>query len=402
MPVPALFVVPFASDVGYAIETYVAGFHRAVTFLNDGDASHTHVSFTSITSGPRTGLPPGFANVLEYDFRAAADEQDERLRDYVQRHGIRVAMLLDAQPLSPLVTRMRRAGIECVVNFWGAEISSPFTGLRLWLRRVQLMLGHRRRADTLIFESEAMAQLAITGRGCPRSMIEVVYPGVDTTRFHPDAEQRAYVRREFGIRDDQLVVLYSGHVNDRKGVHKLVEAIADLVGRQRRTDLFFLICGNKGDEAAPYEERLRAAGVERQVRFAGYRRDMPRLMAGADIGVLPSFGWESFTMSVLEMQASGLPLVVSRLGGLPEAVAHERTGFVVEPGNVAELERAISRLADDDALRRRMGQNGRERVVAEFSLEVHQARLAAAIRRHLPNARAAGVASRQVTPASAR
>src|SRR6185369_11701245 len=115
------------------------------------------------------------------------------------------------------------------------------------------------------------------------------------------------------------IVLFAGHAHERKGIGTLLDAAALLHQRQRE-DVFILICGDRGDEAARWMRRIEGTGADRLVRFAGYRSDIATIMSHSDIGVIPSSGWDSFTVSSLELAASGLPVIVSRLGGLPEAV----------------------------------------------------------------------------------
>ena len=100
-------------------------------------------------------------------------------------------------------------------------------------------------------------------------------------------------------------------------------------------------------------------------------------------GVIPSTGWDSFPRTSVEMAASGLPVVASRLDGLPEAVLDKQTGLLFEPGNAAALANALEVLVDNPEIAARYGRQGRKRCEAELNLEVQRTRLLAVLRRYL-------------------
>lgn len=148
-----------------------------------------------------------------------------------------------------------------------------------------------------------------------------------------------------------------------------------------------LIVGDGPDRPA-LESELRRLGLEDRVRLAGERDDVPDLLASADVFVLSSVS-EGLPVSVLEAMAAELPVVASRVGGVPELVADGETGFLVPPRDPQALAAALERLVDDGELRRRLGAVGRVRAETRFGLnafrrahlELYAAELA---RRSLP------------------
>lgn len=104
------------------------------------------------------------------------------------------------------------------------------------------------------------------------------------------------------------------------------------------------------------------------IRFAGFRTDLPRWLGGLDILVHPA-DMEGLGVSLLQASAAAVPIVTSRAGGLPEAVADGVSGLLIPPGDVAALTAALARLLDDAGLRRRLGEAGRARILAEFSVD---------------------------------
>jgi glycosyltransferase involved in cell wall biosynthesis len=119
---------------------------------------------------------------------------------------------------------------------------------------------------------------------------------------------------------------------------------------------------------AKLETLARARGIEANVQFLGERDDVPTLLAAADFGVLSSWE-EGFSNVILEAMAAGLPMVVTDVGGNPEAVLHEETGLIVPARDPGALGEAVLRLARDPALRQRLGAAGQLRVQQEFALD---------------------------------
>jgi glycosyltransferase involved in cell wall biosynthesis len=99
----------------------------------------------------------------------------------------------------------------------------------------------------------------------------------------------------------------------------------------------------------------------------GRSSDLPAIFPSCYCGVIPSTGWDSFTYSSIEMAASGLPVVASRLQGLSESVLHERTGLLFEPANSRELAGCLERLLNSPQLAAQYGQEGRRRCERELN-----------------------------------
>ena len=208
----------------------------------------------------------------------------------------------------------------------------------------------------------------------PPARTRVIYGGADPQRFAPDGDA---IRRG---------VLFVGRLTPHKGVDRLIAALPP--GAHLR------VVGSAGhDPALPEREYpllLRRLAAGHDVEFLGPVADdvLPSLYREAAVLVLPSvhqtcYGRdvrvsELLGLVVLEAMASGTPVVCSRLGGLPEVVQHGTTGFLVEPGNVAELRESVAALLHDPALARRMGRNGRELVLERFTWQATAERCLAA------------------------
>ena len=379
--VRSLFLLPFASNPGYAISPLEVLFYETGLELADSDSSCVHFGYQSFLGGHPKSLPRSFDNLIEFDVRDRDRSNAERLARYVKENNIRFVLAFDVQPVHPLYKLLRRAGVSAIVAYLGAPISSLMPTWKLMLKRLEVAISQSK-LDGMIFESRAMADFAVNGRGVPERMIAIVPLGVDTKLFHP--ERSEYAHNELGLPRDRKIVIYSGQMEARKGVRTLVEAAIDLLVRRGRTDASFLICGNRNvDESREYESMYTGMGIDQFIKFGGYRSDMVRLYQSCFCGVIPSSGWDSFPRTSLEMAASGLPVVASRLGGLPEAVLEHKTGLLFEPGNAKQLADCLETLLDRPNLASQYGQHGRARCETGFSLEAQRKRFKAAILKYV-------------------
>jgi alpha-maltose-1-phosphate synthase len=199
----------------------------------------------------------------------------------------------------------------------------------------------------------------------PAARTRVVYGGADPARFSPDPDAR---RRG---------VLFVGRLTPHKGPDRLIDALPE--------DAELRVVGSGGhDRHAPereYPDLLRRLAARRRVEFLGTvaDRELPALYRGVQVLAVPSvhvtcYGRaiavsELLGLAAIEAMASGTPVVASRLGGLPEVVDDGVTGFLVEPGNVAELRARLAEVLGDRGLAARLGRNGRERALEMFTWE---------------------------------
>ncbi len=154
-----------------------------------------------------------------------------------------------------------------------------------------------------------------------------------------------------------------GRLKAPKDFPTLVRALARL-----EPGSFEALVVGDGPDRQQLEDEIGALGLNARVQLAGERSDVPELLAAADVFVLSSSS-EGMPVSVLEAMAAGLPVVASRVGGVPEQVTHGETGLLVEPGDADDLAAALARLVQDGELRGRLGAAGRARAEQAFALE---------------------------------
>lgn len=217
--------------------------------------------------------------------------------------------------------------------------------------------------------SHDLARWLVETVGVPSSRVRQIYNGVDVERFRPRQGPRPPLGRAGFVRGDSLVVGSVGRMAEVKDYPTLVHAFAEAIrlAPSARERLRLVIVG-EGVHRPVCQALAEALGVGDLVWLPGERDDVPALMQGFDLFVLPSLG-EGISNTILEAMASGLPVIVTRVGGNPELVEAGVHGRLVPPGQPRLLAQALLEYLADPARLRRQGRAARERVCTCFSLD---------------------------------
>jgi glycosyltransferase involved in cell wall biosynthesis len=212
----------------------------------------------------------------------------------------------------------------------------------------------------VVVSRAAVATLRLSRRAGP---LTVIHNGIArasvTTPRHVPSPHMAGPQVFLGI----MVARMDG----RKGHHTLVRSLHQL--KETGISVRVLVVGD-GIDRTNIEERAREYGLGHEdLQFLGRRSDIEDLLSAADFFVLPS-DIEGVPMAILEAMAHGLPIIASKVGGIPEVIDDERDGLLIPPGDPPALAAAIQRLASDTMLRRSLGSAALARVSREFSLKV--------------------------------
>jgi glycosyltransferase involved in cell wall biosynthesis len=230
----------------------------------------------------------------------------------------------------------------------------------------------RRFCDQVISVSEEARQYHIEISGSSSKQVTTIYNGIDLSPFLDMnyALEREAVRAELGIPRDAQVLTTVAVLRPPKGIQFMIGALPAILAAHPNT--YYLVVGSGTHRDSLIEEASRA-GVSEQVIFAGMRRDVPRLMAASDVFILPTLT-EALPTVLAEAMAAKLPIVASRVGGIPEMVTDARNGVLLEPEDSAALARACIQLLNSPERRFAMGQEGHRIVNQKFSIErqVHQ------------------------------
>jgi len=220
-----------------------------------------------------------------------------------------------------------------------------------------------RKADKLLSTSTVMAK---TTQSYTTKDITVTPFGVDTEKFKP------FLSKSLFFNEDDIVIGTVKTLEDKYGIDYLIKAFQLVKKNLPSLSLKLLIVG-KGSKAESLHDLVRELNLTNDVKFTGFidYSQIPQYQNAIDIAVFPSTeDSESFGVSVLEASACEKPVVVSKVGGLPEVVIGEKTGLIVEKKNEVQLAGAIEKLLLRPDLRREMGRCGRERVLQKFSEKI--------------------------------
>ncbi len=361
-----LVIIPFEITIGFAFSKLIGVFFESCTRAA-GTVEDVHFAFSAVGTQSSADLPSGFANLVEFNARQYAQDDVVRLCAYIKEQRIETVFVVDGTVQERYLPDIRKAGVRTVIAYWGAPLSGLNSGLKLLLKRMEVKYLRPSKPDHFIVESQSMKETAIRGRGIPAYMTTIVPTGVDHERFRPLPAHHGDVYEKFSIPLDRSVVVFMGHLHHRKGVHILLQAADQIVKRAGRTDIHFLFLGNRPGEAEAFGGTYDRATTASYITFGGYQSGIPELLAGCHLGCVPTTGWDSFPLSPLEMQASGLPVVVSDCQGLPESVSDGVTGLVVPAGDVCALAGAIQRIVDDKELHGKMSRAAVQRIRASFT-----------------------------------
>ena len=200
--------------------------------------------------------------------------------------------------------------------------------------------------------------------------IKVIYNGVDADRFKPDNDS-SYLRKEWNIPDDAMVVGMMGRVNSWKGQKDFLKAANILLAEHSNMYAVLVGAAFAGEEWREKElaEEISKSPYKDRIVNVGYRTDSEGIYNLYDVFVLPSTNPDPLPTVVLEAMATGKPIVGYRHGGVCEMVKEGYNGLLAEVRNPADLAREIDVLLSNEELRKTMGEHSRERLLENFSIE---------------------------------
>lgn len=227
-----------------------------------------------------------------------------------------------------------------------------------WIDRICTSMNTKALAVSAAIEKQLLA------RGVPQNKLVVVRNFVETERFHhPENKQRA--RQSLHIPDGKFLVINVGRFSPQKTQRDFLDAAA--VALKQKPDLFFLLIGD-----GPLKEDLirqaAALGIENQVRFLPFRKDVEIVYQAADL-MLHTAHWAPLDNVLLEAMAAGLPIVASDVDGTNEVIFPEKTGLLFPVGDTAAAAALLLRTAGDPELARKLGSQAFEYVRIHHSID---------------------------------
>jgi glycosyltransferase involved in cell wall biosynthesis len=320
-----------------------------------------------------------------WDQKLEARPTRARALEELSDHGVRFVGLqrryaLDLRSWRRFVMLMRRERIDILhahkfgSNLWAALLG-PLAGVPVvvahehtWsfeggaMRRFIDRRVIARRCDVVVAVSREDRRRMISTEGLKPEDVVYIPNGIPPLPL-PEEEVR---RTDLDIGEDDLVVGTVGVLREQKAFDVLVKAAALLGGEF--PSLRVLIVGTGGQRRA-LEHLINELGLQSTVRLLGPRTDVPALLRTFDLAVCSS-NFEGSPLTILEYMEAGLPVVSTRVGGVPDLVEDGVTGLLVDPGDPAALAGALAKLLGDRERRAEMGLKGRERRRSEFDIDV--------------------------------
>lgn len=302
------------------------------------------------------------------------------------RHGLAVGrqtlrLMLEEMPAALDLARIIRREKADVVHL-GNGLRANFDGiLACWLTRTPLVVhvkgfekyGARerwasRRSGVVVCMTQAILRYC-RENGVQGRDARVVYDGVDES-WLTVTRRPENVRTELGLPKDAVCIGILGNIQEWKGQQVLVEAMAS-VSRSWPAAHCLIVGGvHRAGEAyaAEVRRRCRDLGLEERVHFLGFRDDVPDVINALEIVVHASVRPEPFGRVILEGMLMGKPVVATEAGGVPELIEHERTGYLVPPGDAAALGSCLERILSDPTAAHTVGTQARIWARQRFSL----------------------------------
>lgn len=226
------------------------------------------------------------------------------------------------------------------------------------------MVGAKYRLyDRVITISEAI-RTVLLDEGVEPSRVRCVPSAIDPAPFEGPCRRKAFLE-EFGLGPDDRVVCMAAQFIPRKGHDLLLQAVPAILRDHPRAR--FLLFG-RGPLREEVSRKVSEAGLADVVRLPGFREDLPDLLPCMDLLVHPA-SMEGLGIILLQASASGLPVVATEVGGIPEAVQQGVTGLLVPPQDSEALAAAVSSILADPVRAESMGEAGRRRIRTEFSVD---------------------------------
>lgn len=361
-----LCVTNFPSNTGYAWD-FIEGLYAGLAHRFAAHGIRTIVAYPALEGFPEPlrGSP---AEPVELPVRPGRPGSLWAVGRFVRTHEVRVLYLPDRPVWHPGYAWMRLLGARgIVVHDHTSGARTRPTGVKRALKRLRLRLPGTL-ADRVIAVSDFVAARKVEVDMVPARRVIRVWNSVELPPADPGAPRR--LRAAFGITPGRPVIVCACRATPEKGVQHLLRAFDRLlregdVGPDRPALVYM------GEGPALEDLRALREGLasREDIVIAGYRRDGRELLAGADIAVVPSVWAEAFGLSVLEAMARGVPVVASRVGGIPEIIEDGASGLLVPAGDERALSGALGRLLRDPEARRRLGSEGRRRAERHFTFD---------------------------------
>lgn len=196
------------------------------------------------------------------------------------------------------------------------------------------------------------------------AIVKAIPNGIDCYDiFNPALYNRKKQRIELGINDDDIAVFFVGRLSPEKNPDVFIDSAKTIIKTKKSKKIKFFMIGD-GVMKTYVEKEI--SGINENVKYLGYQKDIAKYLSSADVFVLPS-SVEGFPLSILEAMAMNLAVIASRVGAIPDVIDHKIDGFIVEPGNSSEIAKIIKDLDDNRKILNQIKESARSKVKKLYS-----------------------------------
>ena len=310
-----------------------------------------------------------FGKLLVYNYLTAS----KLINELIKKEGMKYDIVVAHDWLSVMggVTVKRESGLPLAFHVHSTEKGRTLGNGSSVVSNIESRGGNM--ADMIVTVSYAMKDELIQ-LGFPRDKIFVSYNGVDPQKYNPEsvsAEQTKKIREYYGLKDDELMILFLGRLVGVKGVDKLIMAMPHVLSKVPKARLVIVGVGDLQEYLTNLTRTMR---LDEYVRFRfDFIPEEERILhyAACDIAVFPSL-YEPFGIVALEAMSMEKPVVVGAAGvsGMREIVvpcSEEQCGYHIDPNNPSDIAWGVISALESPEKRKWLGKNGRKRVLAEFT-----------------------------------
>ena len=310
-----------------------------------------------------------FGKLMVYNYLSAA----KLVNELIKREGMKYDVVVAHDWLSAMggITVKRESGLPLAFHVHSTEKGRTLGNGSSVVSNIELRAG--KMADLVVTVSYAMKDELI-GLGFPKEKIQVSYNGVDPQKYNPaniSKESIKKIRAKYGLKDDELMILFLGRLVGVKGIDKLIMSMPHILSKIPKAKLIIVGVGDLQEYLTNLTRTIR---LDEYVKFCfDFIPEEERIAhyAACDLAVFPSY-YEPFGIVALEAMAMEKAVVVGAAGvsGMREIViccGEEQCGFHVDPNNPSDIAWGVISALENPELRKQLGKNGRKRVLAEFT-----------------------------------
>ena len=286
-----------------------------------------------------------------------------RLSKYIS--GILLKRIIKKYNIEIIHANSEAAGIVAVKtrNKYKLDIPIVYTAHGVLPAKVKDIINQ---VDKIIAVSEFSRKSAIK-EGFLAEKIQVIYNGVDTDKFKPNRQNKNLLRKKYNIPQEAFTMIIVSRIKNLR--NKGHQHLLDVLKNYEVSKKWHLVVIGKGKGFGDLKKKIKEYHLQDRVHLLGHKTDVENYEEMADVVVLPSY-FETFGLVLAEGMAMEKPAVAFKVGGVPEVIEDNKTGFVVDYDNDDELVAKLAILAKTPDLCKQMGINARKKVVKDFANEI--------------------------------